>query len=83
MSIDPNLQARRTIRSEDGTISSQSIERCRNLIPANSKNPKLTLFTMLSDAGVNSLTDLEIRLETGGYMTAGSDTAAITLTYLV
>ena len=32
---------------------------------------------------LDGLTEFEIRLEAGGYITAGSDTAAITLTYLV
>lgn len=66
-----------------GQYAAQSIERYKNLISANPKDPKPTLFTKLFNAGENGLTDFEIRLEAGGYITAGSDTAAITLTYLV
>lgn len=63
--------------------AAQSIERYKSLIAANPKDPKPTLFTKLLNAGENGLTDFEIKLEAGGYITAGSDTAAITLTYLV
>ena len=66
-----------------GQYATQSIERYKALIAANPKDPKPTLFTKLFNAGENGLTDFEIRLEAGGYITAGSDTAAITLTYLV
>lgn len=66
-----------------GQYSQQSIERYKALIAANPEDPKPTLFTKLFNAGENGLTDFEIRLEAGGYITAGSDTAAVTLTYLV
>ena len=66
-----------------GQYSQQSIERYKNLIAANPIDPKPTLFTKLFNAGEGGLTDFEIRLEAGGYITAGSDTTAITLTYLV
>ena len=66
-----------------GQYAAQSIERYRKLIAANPSDPKPTLFTKVFNAGENGLTDAEIRLEAGGYIAAGSDTTAITLTYLV
>ncbi|KAK4697094.1 hypothetical protein P7C71_g942, partial [Lecanoromycetidae sp. Uapishka_2] len=66
-----------------GSYAGQSIERYKTLIQKNPSNPKPTLFTKLFNAGEGGLTDFEIRLEAGGYITAGSDTAAVTLTYLV
>ena len=66
-----------------GQYAAQSIERYKKLIAANPANPKPTLFTKVFNAGENGLTDAEIRLEAGGYIAAGSDTTAITLTYLV
>lgn len=66
-----------------GKYAQQSIERYKNLISINPEDPKPTLFTKLFNAGEGGLTDFEIRLEAGGHITAGSDTTAITLTYLV
>ena len=66
-----------------GNYATQSIERYKALISADPKYPKPTLFTKLFNAGEKGLSDFEIRLEAGGYITAGSDTAAISLTYLV
>ncbi len=66
-----------------GSYAQQSTERYKNLISNNPIDPKPTLFTKLFNAGEGGLTDFEIRLEAGGYITAGSDTTAVTLTYLV
>ncbi|KAL8991191.1 MAG: hypothetical protein Q9177_000339 [Variospora cf. flavescens] len=66
-----------------GQYAAQSIERYRRLVSANPQDPKPTLFTKMFKAGEDGLSDFEIRLEAGGYITAGSDTVAITLTYLV
>ena len=60
----------------------ESIERYKTLSALN-PNPKPTLFTRVFNAGKDGLTDLEIRQEAGGYIVAGSDTTAITLTYLI
>lgn len=46
-------------------------------------DPKPTLLTKLFDAGEEGLSDPEIRDEAQGYIVAGSDTTAVTLTYLV
>ncbi|KAE8552121.1 hypothetical protein EYB25_006015 [Talaromyces marneffei] len=46
-------------------------------------DPKQTLFTKMFKGGSEGLTQFEITLEAGGYIVAGSDTTAITLTYLV
>ena len=66
-----------------GQYAAQSVERYKTLIAANPDNPKPTLFTNVFNAGKNRLSDFEIRLEASGYIIAGSDTTAITLTYLV
>ncbi|KKK14137.1 hypothetical protein P175DRAFT_0512102 [Aspergillus ochraceoroseus IBT 24754] len=61
----------------------QSIQRYKNMISLNPTNPKQTLFTKLFDAGEDGLTDSEIRYNAHAYIVAGSDTTAVTLTYLV
>lgn len=61
----------------------QSIERYKNMISLNPTNPKQTLFTKLFDANEKTLTDQEIRYNAHAYIVAGSDTTAVTLTYLV
>lgn len=62
----------------------QSVERAKqHALKADEKDFKPTLFTKMFRGGENGLTDFEIMLEAGGYITAGSDTTAISLTYLV
>jgi len=65
-----------------GSYAQQSIERYKSIMVHESE-PKPTLFANVLNGGADSLTDAEARLEAGGYIVAGSDTAAITLTYLV
>ncbi|KAF2183128.1 cytochrome protein [Zopfia rhizophila CBS 207.26] len=61
----------------------ESIQRYRNLIAAEPSNPKPTLFTKLFKAGEEGMSPDEIRAEAQGYIIAGSDTTANTLTYLI
>jgi cytochrome P450 len=65
-----------------GTYAKQSIERYKKLMADNPEEPKPSLFTRLFDAGKDGLTDLEILHNAMGYIVAGSDTTAVTLTYL-
>ncbi|EYE97982.1 cytochrome P450 [Aspergillus ruber CBS 135680] len=60
----------------------QSIDRYKRVI-SESDDPKPTLFTKLYNAGKDGLSDIEIRNDAQAYIVAGSDTTAITLTYLV
>ncbi|KAA8650755.1 cytochrome P450 [Aspergillus tanneri] len=55
----------------------ESIERYKSLLA------KDTLFTRLSNAGERGISDQETLNEARGYIVAGSDTTAVTLTYLV
>jgi cytochrome P450 len=62
----------------------QSVERLKqHSLKQDDREFKPTLFTKMFNAGENGLTDFEIMLEAGGYITAGSDTTAISLTYLI
>lgn len=58
----------------------QSMARYRKMLAV---DPKPTLLTKLFDAGEEGLSDLDINYEAQGYIAAGSDTTAVTLTYLV
>lgn len=60
----------------------QSIDRYKRVIEE-SDDPKPTLFTKLYNAGKDGMSDVEIRNDAQAYIVAGSDTTAITLTYLV
>lgn len=67
-----------------GGYAADSIGRYKNYMATHGRNAKPTLFTKLIDqSGEDGLTEAEIRLEAGGYIVAGSDTSAITLTYLI
>ena len=68
-----------------GGYAAESINRYKRHVDAQGDNVKPTLFTRLINKGEKeeSLTEAEIRLEAGGYIVAGSDTSAISLTYLV
>lgn len=46
-------------------------------------NTKKTLFSNILKSGTKDLTEMEIIQEACGYIVAGSDTTAITMTYLV
>lgn len=72
-----------TAKSEDRlrTYAVQSIDRYKNLISQDPSNPKPTLFTKLFDAK-SGMSYSEIIQEAQGYIIAGSDTTAVTLTYL-
>ena len=64
----------------------QSIKRYKNIIDQNPIDPKPTLFTKLYNPGRDGkegLSDQEIVREAVGYIAAGSDTTAVTLTYLI
>jgi cytochrome P450 len=62
--------------------AAQSIERYRRLIAENPSDPKPTLLTKLFDTEKNGLTVGDIRQEAQAYIVAGSDTTAVTMTYL-
>lgn len=62
--------------------ATQSIERYKKILAENPSNPKKTLFTKLFDTERGGLTDDELKKEAHGYIVAGSDTTAVTLTYL-
>ena len=65
--------------------AAESINRYKRHVEVHGDDVKPTLFTKLINKGEkeDGLTEAEIRLEAGGYIVAGSDTSAITLTYLV
>ncbi|KAJ5454167.1 uncharacterized protein N7458_005123 [Penicillium daleae] len=60
-----------------------SIERYKKMIAENPTDPKPTLFTKMFDSEKSGLTHEQIRQEAQGYIIAGSDTTAVTLTYLI
>lgn len=66
-----------------GEYSFKSIERYKRMIAENPTDPKPTLFTKMFDSEKSSLTHDQIRQEAQGYIVAGSDTTAVTLTYLI
>jgi cytochrome P450 len=68
-----------------GGYAAESINRYKDYVKKHGDNAKPTLFTKLINKSEkeDGLTEAEIRLEAGGYIVAGSDTSAITLTYLV
>lgn len=61
----------------------QATRNYQSVIEENPENAKQTLFTKMFNAGPEGLKLHEIVPEAGGYIVAGSDTTAITLTYLV
>ncbi|OQD87454.1 hypothetical protein PENSOL_c077G04033 [Penicillium solitum] len=65
-----------------GIYATQSIERYKKILAENPSNPKKTLFTKLFNTQKGGLTDDEIQKEAQAYIVAGSDTTAVTLTYL-
>lgn len=65
-----------------GIYATQSIERYKKILAENPSNPKQTLFTKLFDTQKGGLADDEIKKEAQAYIVAGSDTTAVTLTYL-
>ncbi|PYH44031.1 cytochrome P450 [Aspergillus saccharolyticus JOP 1030-1] len=70
-----------TNRLESYAVS--SINRYQSSLRLNPTNPKPTLFTKLYDAGENGLSKDEIIGEARTFIIAGSDTTAVTLTYLL
>lgn len=62
--------------------ANQSIARYRNHLAANAENSKPTLFTKIFDTEKSGMSEAEIRDEAQGYIIAGSDTTAVTMTYL-
>ncbi|KAJ6098162.1 hypothetical protein N7499_002536 [Penicillium canescens] len=65
-----------------GMYAAQSIDRYRHLMAQNPSDPKPTLLTKLFDTEKNGLSFEDIRQEAQGYIVAGSDTTAVTMTYL-
>lgn len=63
--------------------ANQPIDRYKRIIAENPSNPKKTLFTKLFDTKKGGLPNSEIKKEAQGYIVAGSDTTAVTLTYLI
>ncbi|KAJ5152779.1 uncharacterized protein N7482_009257 [Penicillium canariense] len=65
------------------SYSLQSIERYEQMIEEIPTHPKPTLFTRIFDSERSGLSHDQIRQEAQGYIVAGSDTTAVTLTYLI
>lgn len=65
------------------SYSWQSINRYKRLLAENPSDPKPTLFSKLFDTDKCGLSDDAIRQEAQSYIIAGSDTTAVTLTYLI
>jgi cytochrome P450 len=64
--------------------AAESVQRYQDHLAQNPTNPKPTLFTKVFSAEKdNSLTHQEVVSNAQGYIIAGSDTTAITLTYLI
>lgn len=61
----------------------ESIQRHKNIVAADPWNAKPTLFKKLYEAGEEGMSHTEIVAEARGYIVAGSDTTAHSLTYLV
>ncbi|RAK80786.1 cytochrome P450 [Aspergillus fijiensis CBS 313.89] len=76
---------RETVKAVDRleSYAVASIGRYYGLLKQNPKDPKPTLFTKLYDAGENGLSKDEITAEARTFIVAGSDTTAVTLTYLI
>ncbi|KAL4860587.1 hypothetical protein BDV12DRAFT_181357 [Aspergillus spectabilis] len=66
-----------------GVYAQQSVDKYHRLIEKSGPDPKPTLFRKLYNAGQDGLSNTEIRNEAQAFIVAGSDTTAITLTYLV
>lgn len=66
-----------------GMYAHQSIQRYKKHLEENPENPKSTLFTKMFDIEKSGMSESDIRTEAQGYIVAGSDTTAVTLTYLV
>ncbi|KAF2821094.1 cytochrome protein [Ophiobolus disseminans] len=66
-----------------GSYAEQSIHRYENIIAAQPNNPKPTLFTKLFNVNEETMPKANIVANAQAYITAGSDTTAHTLTYLV
>lgn len=62
--------------------AAQSVDRYKDLVAQNASDVQPTLFTKVFDEK-SSMSYLEIRQEAQGYIVAGTDTTAVTLTYLV
>jgi cytochrome P450 len=65
------------------TYAEKSLERYKKVLDADPIHPPPTLFTKLFQAGEEGLPDDALRDEARGYIIAGSDTTAVSLTYLV
>jgi cytochrome P450 len=61
----------------------QSVDRYKEMLENRPFDPKPTLFTKMFNAGENGLAEEEIRSNALTYIAAGSDTTALTLTYLL
>lgn len=61
----------------------ESVSRYVQTVEKNSDNAKKTLFTSLLKGGSKEMTELDLTIEAQSYITAGTDTTAITLSYLV
>lgn len=66
-----------------GFYAYQSTERYKKHLEENPENPKPTLFTKIFDTEKSGLSMEDILYEAQGYIIAGSDTTAVTLTYLI
>jgi cytochrome P450 len=65
------------------TYSEKALERYKRVLDADPEHPPPTLFTKLFHAGEEGLPDAVLSDEARGYIIAGSDTTAVSLTYLV
>ena len=65
------------------SYNKERVTRYIQLVQNNPDNTKKTLFTSLLKGGSKDLTELDLTVEAQSYITAGTDTTAVTLTYLV
>lgn len=65
------------------SYNKERVARYIQVVENNPDNTKKTLFTSLLKGGSKDLTELDLTVEAQSYITAGTDTTAVTLTYLV
>lgn len=78
----PYFKAAARIGPEVFQYAVDCVSRYKVLLDSN-PDPKKTLFTKLFGKGKEGMSDMDITFEAQSYITAGTDTTATTLTYLV
>ncbi|KAL5333391.1 cytochrome P450 [Aspergillus crustosus] len=66
-----------------GAYARTLISRYKQLLALDPDNPKKMLFTDLLKAEKQEISEMELTFESQSYITAGTDTTAVTLTYIV